>query len=349
MRTRYQAPMLAALLALVAFGIGCNLVKAKAAFKDGNKLYKAEDFRAAIEEYEVAVALEPDFAEAHVYLASAHQSIFRPRREDAENRSHLDLAIEHYERSLEVNQGGTPNLEAVRLTALGALTGIYSDPPVEDFEKALFYAEELVKDNPDDILNMYAMANLYEKFERVDEAEATYLRVVRDNSEDTKACGALSAFYNKALWDQDGNVWTEESEGPRRSRFEDTIQTMERCAELDPNDPSGYYKVASFHWNKAYRDTDLNDSEKNEYADLGIEAVDKALELKPDYWEAIISKGLLFRVKAQVAPNRSDRRTFLEQAQMLQQQALQLREEGDEAEAAAAAADDLPPEATADS
>ena len=50
--------------------------------------------------------------------------------------------------------------------------------------------------------------------------------------------------------------------------------------ELDPSDPSGYYKVATFHWDKAYRDRELNDTQKNEYADLGIEAVDKALEIR---------------------------------------------------------------------
>jgi tetratricopeptide (TPR) repeat protein len=339
--------MFAALLALVVVGVGCDLIKAKAAFKDGNKLYKEENYRLAIEDYERAVELKPDFAEAHAYLASAHQSLYRPGRDDdPENRMHLDKAIEHYERSLEVNTLETPSLEAVRVTALGALTGIYSDPPVEDFEKALQYAEELVKDNPDDTKNMYAMANLYEKFDRVDEAEATYLRVVRDNPEDAKACGALSAFYNKPLWDRDGNVWTEESEGPRASRFEDAIQTMEHCATLDPNDPSGYYKVATFHWDKAYRDRSLNEKEKNEYADLGIEAVDKALEIQPDYWEAIITKGLLFRVKAQVAPTRGDRRTYLEQAQILQKQALDLRKE--QQEAADAAAADIPPEAMAE-
>jgi tetratricopeptide (TPR) repeat protein len=338
--------MFAALLALVVVGVGCDLVKAKAAFKDGNKLYKEENYRLAIEDYERAVQLKPDFAEAHVYLASAHQSLYRPGRDDdPENAMHLNTAIEHYEKSLEVNTGETPGLEAVRVTALGALTGIYSDPPVEDFEKALNYAEELVKDNPDDTKNMYAMANLYEKFDRVDDAEATYLRVVRDNSEDAKACGALSAFYNKALWDMDGNVWTEETEGPRRSRFEDAIQTMEHCATLDPSDPSGYYKVATFHWDKAYRDHSLNDEEKNEYADLGIEAVDKALEIQPDYWEAIITKGLLFRVKAQVAPTRSDRKEKLEQAQILQKQAMDLRKEQ---QAAADAAADIPPEAMAE-
>ena len=346
MKTRYHTPMLAALLALVVIGVGCDLIKAKAAFKDGNKLYEQESYRAAIEEYEQAVALKPDFAEAHAYLASAHQSLFRPGREGGENRMHLDKAIEHYETSLEVNEGGTPNREAVRLTALGALTGIYSDRPVENFEKALFYAEELVKDNPDDIKNMYAMANLYEKFDRVDEAEATYVRVALDNPEDPKACGALSAFYNKPLWDVEGNVWTEDGQGPRRSRFEDTILTMENCAELDPSDPSGYYKVASFYWNKAYRDPLINDTEKNEYADLGIEAVDRALGIQPDYWEAIISKGLLFRVKAQVAPSRSDRKTFLDQAQILQKQAMELRQER---QAAADAAADVPLEAMADS
>jgi tetratricopeptide (TPR) repeat protein len=350
MRIRYHAPLLVALLALVVAGVGCELIKARAAFQDGNTLYKAEDYRGAIAEYEHAIAHKPDFAEAHAYLASAHQALFLPGREedDPENRAHLDKAIEHYEKSLEVNPGGTPNLEATRLTALGALIGIYSEPPVENFEKALFYAEELVKDNPEDVKNQYAMANLYEKFGRVDEAEATYLQVVRDNPEDTKACGALAAFYNKPLWDMEGNVWTEESEGPQQARFEDAILTMEHCADLEPNDPTGYYKVATFHWDKAYRDHTLNDAEKNEQADLGIVAVDRALGIQPDYWEALISKGLLFRVKAQVAPNRSERRKYLEQAQILQRQALELREE-QQAEADAAAAADIPPEALAES
>ena len=154
MRTRNHARALAPLLVLVLAGIGCDLVKAKAAFKDGNKLYKEENYRDAIAEYEQAVALKPDFAEAHFYLASAHQALFRPGREDEENQMHLRKAIEHFEKSLEVNEGDTPNLQTVRINGLGALTGIYSDPPMENYEKALAYAEELVKDNPEDTKNM---------------------------------------------------------------------------------------------------------------------------------------------------------------------------------------------------
>jgi tetratricopeptide (TPR) repeat protein len=346
MRTRLRAPLLAALLPLVVAGVGCNLVKAKAAFKDGNRLYKEENYRKAIDDYQRAVDLKPDFAEAHFYLASSHQSLYRPGKEEADNRMRLDKAIEHYEKSLEANKADTPALQQLRLNTLGALTAIYSDPPLTNYEKALSYAEQLVKDNPNDAKNLYAMANLYEKFGRVAEAEQTYVRVTEQNPADAKACGALAAFYNKPLWDDAGAVWVEnQSKGARRAKFDAAISTLERCAELDASDPSGYYKLAMFFWDKAYRDPLIADKEKNEYADKGIATVDKALSMKPDYWEAIITKGLLYRVKAQVSTNPAERKRYLDQAVLLQKQAMDLRKETQAAQEGATA--DVPPEAAA--
>jgi tetratricopeptide (TPR) repeat protein len=345
MRTRNRARLIAALLPLVMLGAGCNLVRAKAAFKDGNRLYKEENYRKAIEFYERAVELKPDFAEAHFYLASSHQSLYRPGKDDEENRMQLDQALEHYEKSLEVNSADTPNLKQLRLNTLGALTAMYSDPPLTDYEKALAYAEMLVKDNPDDTKNLYAMANLYEKFGRVTEAEQTYVRVTEQNPNDAKACGALAAFYNKPLWDEAGAVYVDgESKGARRAKFDSAISTLERCAALDSSDPSGYYKLAMFFWDKAYRDPMISDQEKDAYADKGIASVDKALGMKPDYWEAIITKGLLYRVKAQVSRRPAERKQYLDQAVMLQKQAMELRKET-QAAAAGGAAGGLPPAA----
>jgi tetratricopeptide (TPR) repeat protein len=340
--------VLAAVLPLVLASLGCTLVQAKAAFKDGNKLYKEENYRKAIEEYEKAVQLKPDFAEAHFYLASSQQSLYRPGKEGDENRMHLDQAIEHYEKALEVNKGDTPNLQQIRINALGALTAIYSDPPLSDYEKALGYAEQLVKDNPNDIKNLYAMANLYEKFGRVTEAEQTYEKVAELNPNDPKACGTLASFYNKPLWDDKGEIWVEgTSKGARRAKFDKAVGTLERCADLDPNDPKGHNTLAMFYWDKAYRDPLLSDKEKNAYADRGIASVDASLEVKPDYWEAIITKGLLYRVKAQVATNRAERKQYLDQAVLLQKQAMDLRKESQAAPEAGAAAD-VPPGATAE-
>jgi tetratricopeptide (TPR) repeat protein len=339
MRTRYRVPVLAALLPLVLFGVGCNLVKAKAAFKDGNRLYKEENYRKAIEEYEKAVALKPDFAEAHFYLASSEQSLFRPGKTEADNRAHLDKAIEHYEKSLEANKNNTPNLQSLRLNTLGALTAIYADPPGQSYDQALGFAEQLVKDNPNDTKNLYAMANLYEKFGRIDEAQRTYEKVAQLNPSDAKACGTLASFYNKPLWDEQGAVFVDnQSKGARRGKFTQSVATLEHCADLDPNDPKGHNTLAMFYWDKAYRDPSLSDKDKNAYADKGIEAIDAALKTRPDYWEAIISRGLLYRVKAQVAPSAADRKKYLEQAQLLQKQAMDLRKEAQAGAAGASGA-----------
>src|SRR5215468_10453711 len=275
MKIRYFGA-LAALLPALLFSTGCN-VRAMAAFKDGNKLYKEENYRKAIDLYEKAVALDPGMAEAHFYLASSEQALYRPGKDDPENKQRLDLAIEHYKTALEVNKANTDNLKKVRINTLGALTGIYAEPPMQNYETALGFAQELVKDNPNDTKNLYAIANLYEKFGKVAEAEETYKKVTEVNPKDAKACGALAAFYNKPLWDG-------------RSKFDQAIETLERCAGLDPTDPSGYHKVASYYWDKAYRDPLLPDAAKADYVEKGLKQIDKALEIKPDYWEAIIYK-----------------------------------------------------------
>jgi hypothetical protein len=112
---------------------------------------------------------------------------------------------------------------------------------------------------------------------------------------------------------------------------------LQRCASLDANDPGGYQKVASFYWDKAYRDPLITDEQKKQYAEKGLEAVDKALELKADYFEAVIYKGLLYRVLASVAKDPRQRAQYLDQAQTLQKQGMELRKQQQAAEQAAAA------------
>jgi tetratricopeptide (TPR) repeat protein len=327
MKTSLKALALA-LLPLLA-GTACSQVQAKARFKDGNKAYKDEDFKKAIVAYRKAVDLKPDFAEAWFYLGSSHQALYRPGKEGAENQAFLDQAIEAYKKGLEVNPGESENQKSAKRNTLAALTAIYTDDPYKSFETANDYAEKLVSDNPLDPKNQYARANLYEKFGKVDEAEKTYRQVAESHPNDTKACGALAAFYNKALWKDD--------QGAPRSKFEQAIEILERCANLDPNDHAGYQKVATFYWDKAYRDPLLSDQQKETYADKGLEAVDKALKIKPDYADALIYKGLLIRVKANATTDQRLRQQYLDQAQLIQKQAMDLKKQQQLAEQAAAA------------
>jgi tetratricopeptide (TPR) repeat protein len=315
-----------ALIALIGAG-GCAKVKSKAAMKDGNKDYKEENFKKAVDDYERAVALDPGFSEAWFYLGSSHQAQYRPGKDTPENKKQLEDAIEAFRKSLETNPGQTEKQKMVKRNTLAALIGIYANDPFKNYEEAQKYAQQLVGENPNDPKNLYALANLYENFNKIPESEEIYKKVAEQNAKDPKACGALAAFYNKANWDPTGAPWVEGSDKPRVSKFDQAIAVLEQCAAIDPNDPGGYQKVASFYWDKAYRDPLLSDDQKNTYADKGLENVDKALQLKPDYFEAVIYKGLLYRVKAGATSDRRAKADFLEKAQDLQKQGLELKKQ----------------------
>ena len=168
------------------------------------------------------------------------------------NRRHLDAALERLLAAgdrLDAGERRPANQKTVRTNTLAALAGIYSEPPKQDATKAFEYMSQLLQEAPNDTKNLYAIANLHEKFNQVPEAEAAYKKVTELNPNDAKACSALATFYNKPLW-----------EG--RSRFDEATATLERCANLDPNDATGFHRVAQFFWDKAYRDPLLTDVQK---------------------------------------------------------------------------------------
>ena len=58
-----------------------------------------------------------------------------------------------------------------------------------------------------------------------DKSPNAYEKVVEQNPKDTKACGALAAFYNKPLWDDRGAVWVETSKSARRANYKPVFPT----------------------------------------------------------------------------------------------------------------------------
>jgi tetratricopeptide (TPR) repeat protein len=305
----------AIVLALPALlGTGCAQVRAKVAYKDGTKHYKLENFKKAIEEYEKAAELDPQMPEAHFYLANSHQALYRPGKDAPDNAMHIEKAIEHYKKSLEVNKAADDTHKTLRRNALGFLSAIYADEPYKNFDESLKYAQDLAKDDPKDAKSQFVLAGLYEKFNKVPEAETIYKQVAADNPQDPKACGALAGFYNKPLWEN-------------RSKFDDAVQILDRCAALKAEDETGYYKIATFYWDKAFRDPMLTTEQKEQYADKGIEAIDKALKIKPDYIDGLVYKNLLLRVKASVSSNPRLAQTYLDQANALRDQATELRKQ----------------------
>ena len=61
------------------------------------------------------------------------------------------------------------------------------------------------------------------------------------------------------------------------------------------------------------------------YIELGLTAEDKALQLKPDYIDALTYKGLLLRAKALVIKNPAEQQSLIAEANKLRDQGIELR------------------------
>ena len=105
------------------------------------------------------------------------------------------------------------------------------------------------------------------------------------------------------------------------------ITAVER-AKLDPNSAEAHYTVATYYWDEACRNARLTDSQKREYIENGLAAVDKAIALNPDYVEALIYRGLLLRIDSAMEKDAVRQKALLDEANQLQEKAVSLKRSG---------------------
>ncbi len=89
--------------------------------------------------------------------------------------------------------------------------------------------------------------------------------------------------------------------------------------------PETYYSLGVAAWDKSYHDTSLDLATRTTLIDNGLAALNQALTMKPDYFEAMVYNNLLFREKAKIQTDANLRAQYTAQADDWQQKALALR------------------------
>ena len=125
------------------------------------------------------------------------------------------------------------------------------------------------------------------------------------------------------------------------SKFEESKKYHQQHIELKPDDPESYYWIGVIDWTLAFRGngeirTNYNRDHlrkqvremdplpaavRKEYVDKygarveeGINALNKAIVLKPDYDDAMAYLNLLYRRKAEMVESQDERASYLKQA-----------------------------------
>lgn len=318
MRSLSGASRLVAVLALGSFmAVGCakvGKVQAMRSLKEANKAYQAQDYKKAADLYTEAIQQapdDPDVASAYFFLGNSYDNQWKPSKKgDAANDALLTKAVQNYETAAQkLSASDKPEYRKLATLSLQYLVAAYGVDKLNDPAKAEPVLQKMIQQDPGDPTNYFALAKLYEDAGVYDAAEQMLLKAKDAKPSDPAVYMTLAGYYN------------------RQGEFDKTIAALQERAQKEPNNPEAFYTISTFYWDKAFRDTRLKDNEKKDFVNKGIEAVDHALQIKPDYPEALVYKGLLMRLEANLEKDPAKQQQLIKDADKLRDKAQELRKQ----------------------
>src|SRR5260221_6355367 len=268
MRVRSKA-MLAAMTVLAIATGACSKVgnlQARKAFKEANGLYQGQNYKEATQKYQEVLASDPNFRTGdgvtpYFFIANSYDNLYKPARKgEAENDGYLTKAIENYKIASEKDTN--PKMKNL---ALDYLVYAYGPDKLNDPTQAEPIVQKKIELDPANTTNYFMLAKISEDNGNLDQAEAMFKKAREMKPKDAVVYQQLAGFYQ------------------RQGEFDKLIQAVQQRADLEPNNPEAHYSIASYYWDEAYRNTRLSEAQKKEYTEKGLDEVEKALKIKPDY------------------------------------------------------------------
>jgi tetratricopeptide (TPR) repeat protein len=301
-----QAGAWALVAGLALASAGCSqvgVVKGQMALRDAVKAYTRQDYKLASQKYEEAITANPDLGDAYFYLGNSYDNMYRPARKgEPANDQLLEKAIANYKIASEKAEN-----PVTKQRSLQFLVAAYGPDKLNDPSQQEPILRKMIEMDPSDPGNYYVLANVYEQNGDYEEAEKLLVKAREMKPNDPSVYTTLAGFYN------------------RQGQFDKTMEALHARAEKEPTNPEAYYMIATFYWEKAYRDFTTSPPDKVRFVKQGMEAIDKAIEIKPDYPEALTYKGLLLRVQANLEKDPKVQQQLLKEAVQYGEKAAEVR------------------------
>jgi len=191
--------------------------------------------------------------------------------------------------------------------ALQYLAAVYASDKLDDPGKAEPVIQRLIQMDPSNPDNYVRLGTLYEDAGFYPEAEEMLIKAKEVKPSDPNVYNQLAGFYK------------------RQDQLDKTIYALEQRAKLEPTNPEAAYMISTYYWDNAQHNVALKDAEKRASVEKGLAAVDKALQIRPDYMEAMVYKGLLLRTEAPLEKDPAKQQALIKEAEQLHDKAEDLR------------------------
>jgi tetratricopeptide (TPR) repeat protein len=161
--------------------------------------------------------------------------------------------------------------------------------------------------DPKETSSYFGLANIYEQSGDYERAEQMLTKAKDMRPNDAADYMQLAGFYN------------------RQGDFGKTMEALHERTKHEPTNPEAHYTVATYYWEKAYRDFTTPEPDKMKFVQQGLQAIDEAIRLNPNYFEALTYKNLLLRVQANLEKNPARQQALLREANEWRDKAQEVR------------------------
>jgi len=162
---------------------------------------------------------------------------------------------------------------------------------------------------PEDEKTEDLLMDAYMKTARYEEAVNFYKEKLKKDPKNGKYLQIIGMIYAKA------------------NNFEEAKKWFKARAEADTKNPEAWYSLGVLCWERAFKNQELTVDERRSLIDEGMTALKKAVEQRPDYFEAYSYINLLYRQKALTETEPEEAQKDLMEADANMKKAIQLRNE----------------------
>ena len=229
-------------------------------------------------------------------------------------------ALAAYQEALRLDPSETKLNKHIGIAYMGLYQpGSKHPKDLEYASKAIEHLKTYVEHFPEDKKVLEYLVSMYLNTDRYDDAINFYqTEILKRNPKDSKAMQSVAMLYFK------------------KGDFDNGVLWLKKRLEVEGNNPEIYYLIGVQAWDRSYNFPDLDPALRAKIVDDGLASLNKALELKPDYFEAVSYINLLYREKAKMEPDPAKKQEYVDTANKYLQQALEMRRAAQEKAKAAA-------------
>jgi tetratricopeptide (TPR) repeat protein len=217
-------------------------------------------------------------------------------------------ALIHYTRARQIDSRSFPELDRmIGYSHIGLYIPDDKSPANEKrADAAIAELSRYLKKKPDDRIAREALINMFLNANRTSQAIDFFRDYLRTHPADIDAVRSIATLYAK------------------QGNFNESLNWYEKITLLDNRNPESFYVYGVVCYEKVAKNPPADPAEKLSIIEKGKSALQRAIAMKPDYFESMAYLNLMYRQQALLEPDPLKAQALIAQADAIRNQAVDI-------------------------